>query len=308
MLQRITIAAVALATAIGTPLALRAAPLPTAPVPQESFDVGMLHVDRYGTGSQSIVLIPGLGSGPWAWYGTVGHFAPAFTVYTIRLAGFDGSKAPQQPPTFTAFADDFWQLLARNAIRSPIVVGHSMGGTLAFLLAEQHSDRLRAIVAVDGLPVFPTLAAKDAQDRNAIASAAADSYAELNPAQALAYETRFMSTIGTKDPTLVAPTAALEAASDPKTVAAWLHEVLTADLRPDLVKIRIPVLEIVPYDPQSTENSGYTLEQTTTYYRSLLAGTPMLRLETIAPARHFAMLDEPDRFYALLTTFFDSLQ
>ncbi|MEO6836089.1 MAG: alpha/beta hydrolase, partial [Candidatus Tumulicola sp.] len=157
--------------------------------------------------------------------------------------------------------------------------------------------------AVDGLPIFPLLAGKTAQERDALASQAAASYAALDPAKALAYETNFMSTIGTREPSLVAPTAQLEAKSDPKAVAAWLKEDLSTDLRPNLSKITIPVLEIMPYDPEFYAKMGITQEQDAAFYKSLIAGAPQARVEPIVPARHFAMLDRPDAFYLLLTQF-----
>ena len=44
----------------------------------------------------------------------------------------------------------------------PLVVGHSLGGTLALALASDHPDRLGPLVIVDALPFFagPLLEAK----------------------------------------------------------------------------------------------------------------------------------------------------
>lgn len=301
--QQLRAAALGLALALAGTSRAPAAALPPAPVPAASFDAGTLHVDRYGSGPQSLVLIPGLGSGAWAWYGTIAHFSPTYTIYSITLPGFDGRPATSKRPLFSTFAADFWQMLASERIASPVVVGHSLGGTLALLLAEQHPERLRAIVAVDGLPIFPPLAGKTPQERATLAQQAAAQYGSLDSAKALAYETNFMRTIGTREKSLVEPTAVLEARSDPKAVAAWLQEDLTTDLRPSLSKITIPVLEIMPYDPDFYASVGLTEAQTLAFYRSMLSGAPAAKVETIAPARHFAMLDQPDAFYALLTQF-----
>jgi pimeloyl-ACP methyl ester carboxylesterase len=295
---------VALAT-IAAPAS--AATLPPAPTPSASFDSGMLHVDKYGSGPQNLILIPGLGSGPWSWYGTIGHFSQYFTVYSVTLAGFDGTPAPSQTPTFEAFASDFWQMLSTHNIASPVVVGHSLGGTLAIYLAEQHPERLRAIVAADGLPVFPLLSTKTTDERTVIAKQAAGAYAGSSPAAALAYETRYMQNIGTLDPELVAPTAKLEASSDPKIVAAWLQADLIADLRPDLSKITIPMLEIMPYDPEMGSKAGFTQDQGVAFYTSLLKGAPQATVIAIGPSRHFVMLDRPEQFYVAVHKFISSL-
>jgi len=285
----------------------QAATLPPAPTPAESFDTGMLHVDRYGSGSQTLILIPGLGSGPWSWYGTIAHFSPSYTIYALTLAGFDGRPATSEKPLFQAFSDDFWQMLSARNIVSPVVIGHSLGGTLAILLAEQHSDRLRAVVAVDGMPIFPLLANKPADQRVAIAAQASGMYAALTPASALSYETNYMQEIGTLNPDLVAPTSQLLARSDPKAVAAWLQADLVADLRPDLSKITIPLLEIMPYDPVMDAKAGFTQAQAVALYQSLLNGAPHATVVPIGPSRHFVMLDRPDAFYAAVHQFLNGL-
>jgi pimeloyl-ACP methyl ester carboxylesterase len=300
-------AALALVALVAMATPAHAAMLPPAPTPSASFDSGMLHVDRYGSGSQNLILIPGLGSGPWAWYGTIAHFSPKYTIYALTLAGFDGRPATTEAPLISAFSDDFWQMLSSHDIKSPVVIGHSLGGTLAFLLAEQHPEKLRAIIAADGLPIFPLLAGKTVDERTTIANQAAGMYGALSANGALSYETNFMQTIGTDDPDLVAPTAKLEASSDPKAVAAWLQIDLITDLRPELPAISIPALEIMPYDPAVGAKAGFTQDQGVAFYRSLLIGTPQATVVAIAPSKHFVMLDQPDKFYAAVQHFLDGL-
>jgi pimeloyl-ACP methyl ester carboxylesterase len=300
-------AALAFVAIAGLAKPAQAAALPPAPTPSASFDSGMLHVDRYGSGSQNLILIPGLGSGPWSWYGTIAHFSPKYTIYSITLAGFDGRPATTETPLFEAFSKDFWQMLSSHNITSPVVIGHSLGGTLALLLAEQHPERLRAIVAADGLPIFPLLATKTLAERTAMANQAAGMYASLSPAGALSYETTYMQSVGTNDPDLVAPTAKLESASDPKAVAAWLQADLIADLRPELMAISIPVLEIMPFDAALGAKAGFTQDQGIAFYRSLLKGAPNATVVSIDPSKHFVMLDQPDKFYAAVQQFLDGL-
>jgi len=287
--------------------ALPASAAPLAPAPQsvESFDVGTLHVDRYGTGKRPVVLVPGLGSGPWVWYGTIAHFSADYTMYVLTLPGFDGRPATAKTPLFDTFASDFNALLDRHKIERPVVVGHSLGGTLAIRLGELSPDRLRGIVAVDGLPIFPPVANMSPEQRTVAAGQAAAAFASLDPAGVLASQKRFMSGFGTNDPALVDPIAALEARSDPKALAAWLKEDVQSDFRPELAKVSVPLLEIVPYFPPDHVKPPlqFTQAQTVEYYSSLLMGAPHVSVEPLPDARHFAMLDQPDAFYAILGSF-----
>ena len=52
-----------------------------------------------------------------------------------------------------------WRVISRRyrerKIGKPVLVGHSLGGTLSLAFAAEHSELIAGVVAVDGLPVFP---------------------------------------------------------------------------------------------------------------------------------------------------------
>lgn len=286
------------------PLAAPAAPLAPDPHPAETFDVGMLHVERFGSGAP-IVLIPGLGSGEWTWNGVIPHLAAHHDVYAVTLAGFAGRPAAGDI-SFAAFERDLTSLIDTRHLAKPVLVGHSLGGTLALAYGETHGDRIRGIVAADGLPILPGLDRASAEQRAAAARGAYAGIASQTPAQMLAFEQRYFASIGVSDAALADQLATLAAHSSPPAVAAWMQADLGADLRPGLATIPVPVLEIAPYSPTEGDPAApmhYTEAQKGDYYRALLAGTPHLDVVTIAPSRHFVMFDQPERFQAALDGF-----
>ncbi|HTD35328.1 MAG TPA: alpha/beta hydrolase [Candidatus Elarobacter sp.] len=290
--------------AASMPLAAAAASLPALPAADAQFDAGSLHVSRFGHGD-AVVLLPGLATGPWEWSGLIRHLAPSHTVYAVALPGFDG-RPVATAPLFARTTADFWAMLDAQKIARPVVIGHSLGGTLAILLGEQHPERLRAIVSLDGLPVFPGMESLTAEQRAGAGQQASAQIAGQSHDQLLAFEKQYMrSAGGVLDPQLSDQIAELEANSDANGTAQWLREDLGSDTRADLGKITVPLLEIVPYNAPDLANSPakYTEDQKAGYYRTLLNGAPKLQVVTISPARHFAMFDQPEKLNAIVDAF-----
>ncbi|MBV9440363.1 MAG: alpha/beta hydrolase [Candidatus Eremiobacteraeota bacterium] len=294
-----TFAAVAFCTLV--PVGAVSATLPAAPTPAESFDVGMLHVDRYGSGSDAVILIPGLSCGAWSWNGVIPHLAAQHTVYALTLAGFAGLP-PQGDPSFAGFARDLTALLDARHLARPALVGHSLGGTLAIAYAEDNARRLRSVVAVDGLPVFPGMHTLSQAERTASADRIAATMQAQTPPQFAAYQRQYMMMV-VSDPQLGAQVGDLAAKSDPATVTAWARADFAADFRPGLSRIDVPLTEITGYSAIEGNPAApvhYTQAEKETLYTALLAGTPHASVVVIPNARHFVMLDQPDAFTAAL--------
>jgi pimeloyl-ACP methyl ester carboxylesterase len=297
-------AAVSLTVIFAVPLASQAASLPALPPADAQFDAGSLHVARFGHGD-AVVLLPGLTTGPWEFADLIRRLAPRYTVYAVSLPGFDG-RPGAAPPLFERFTGDFWSMLVAQKIVRPVLIGHSIGGTLSILLGEQHPDRLRGIVSIDGLPLLPGLEGATPEQRAAAAQQGSAAIAALTHQQLLDYDKSYMnSSGGVLDAGVAAAAAELMANSDPPTTAQWLREDLTTDLRADLAKITIPLLEIVPFNAPDLAGQplSYTEEQKVGYYRTLLSGAPKLQIVSVSPARHFAMLDQPEKVFALVDAF-----
>jgi len=271
------------------------------PQPARSFDAGTTRVSVYGDAANPIALIPGLACGPWVWSREIAHLSKTHTVYALTLSGFDGRPYAVTGNPFEQFDRDFETLLNDEHLSSVTIIGHSLGGTLAFYLAEKHPAQIARVVAVDGLPVFPTFAMADSTARARAAETIAGPFASETHDQLLAFERRFMRTMTLRSD-LVEQTAELVARSDPKGIAAWLAADMRADLRPQLVNATMPILELMPY----ATPSPYTEDDTLSFYRLLLATAPHATVEPITPSRHFAMLDQPDAVERAIDAFLSS--
>ncbi|MDH2909559.1 MAG: alpha/beta hydrolase [Candidatus Eremiobacteraeota bacterium] len=282
--------------------ALAIVPSP-APSPIATFDVGSLHVQKFGGGPKTLIFIPGLTCGPWEWSGEIAHFSSQYTIYALTLPGFDG-QAPISGALFKTTTADFWKLLARRHIVKPVVIGHSLGGTMGFMLATQHPHRLGGVIALDGLPILPGFNFMPIAQRQAIAAQTAAQLAKETHAQFAKYERTTVVPALVTSPADANVIATLVSKSDPAESGRWLAEDMTLDLRPQLHKAVVPILLIAPFDAAVDGRFHMkTPAQKRAFYQTLVAGAPNLQIDTIDRSRHFAMYDRPHAVTADITQF-----
>jgi pimeloyl-ACP methyl ester carboxylesterase len=294
------------------PPAHAAAPLGAeyAPDPAETFDLGSLRVQRYGDRGRPVVLVPGLAGGAWVWRDTIQWLRADHVVYAVTLAGFDGRPVPEGPGSLLdSAAESLVRLLVERKLERPVLVGHSLGGALALRIATENAAKLGGVVAVDGLPVFPGMERFEPAPRTAMAANLRAQLEGATPEAFAAQQLAYMQRVGVLDAAAAARWASLNARSDAKAVARYVGEVTAADVRPGLARAAVPILEISPYHAPDFATPPLVLSesQKTDYYRVLLAGAPDARVVSIAPARHFVMLDQPAAFRRALVAFLDGL-
>ena len=284
-------------------LILLAIPVPAlALTPTASFEAGSVHVDQYGTGSPTLVLIPGLTDSGAVWDTTVAHYAGTHTIFVLTLPGF-GGRPPIAAPMLDTVTKDIAAFLPRA--NKPILIGHSMGGFLAIRLAEEHSDLIGGAIAIDGLPVFVGMDKMTPQARASAAASAGSRISNATPAQFLMGEQAQLGYM-TKASN-VAMAATFSQGINIKATGTYMTELISADLRPNLSHITVPLLEIGPFDATVDPTNPYTpqpsLAQKQAYYQSLFAGDPTAKVVMIDDSRHFIMLDQPVKLYAAIDAF-----
>jgi len=138
------------------------------PMPGQLVDVGgyRLHLNCTGSGSPTVVLLPGAGeiSSSWGW------IAPAVArdsrVCVYDLAGRGWSEAATGPQDGVALATDLHNLLDHAHVAGPyVLVGHSFGGLYVLNFAARYLDQVAGVVLLDAtstemftrLPTYPRL-------------------------------------------------------------------------------------------------------------------------------------------------------
>jgi pimeloyl-ACP methyl ester carboxylesterase len=111
---------------------------------------------RGGSGSP-VVLIHGFPEDHSAWRDVAPKLAAQHTVIVPDLRGIGRSVSPAEGPYDAAtLAEDLRQLLVTLELRSPYIVGHDMGGLVAFAYAAGHPTELRGAMLIENpLPGLP---------------------------------------------------------------------------------------------------------------------------------------------------------
>jgi pimeloyl-ACP methyl ester carboxylesterase len=262
------------------------------------FEAGALQVEQVSGKGPALIFIPGLASGSWTWTQTAARLEGKYSIYLLTLPGFDGRK-PVPGATLDSLSRDLATLIETHEIDKPVLIGHSLGGTLSLAFAAAHSSLISGVVAVDGLPVFPGTEMMTG-DRSPLAARARAQLAGQTPAQFAEYQRTYMKQVGSIDEAIANSLAERSSLSDPGATAEFAAQLLMLDLRPQLPSIKVPVVEVSPFHapdfaPINVDEAGKT-----GYYRALLSGVEHLDVVSISPARHFVMFDQPEKFAAAL--------
>jgi pimeloyl-ACP methyl ester carboxylesterase len=274
--------------------------------PAERVEIDGVLVERHGSRGRPLILIPGLAIGGWVWQETVRAFSPDHVVYVLTLPGFDG-RPPAAANAFASARAAVEKLVEQKRLDKPVIIGHSLGATLALAVAEDKPAQVGGVVAIDGLPVMPGTEALPPPERSRYAQGMKARMAGMNQALFASQQQAYMRTIGVVDMGKADDIALLTGRSDPASVGQYAADVLELDLRPGLKNIQAPVLVIVPYFEPDSAQQGLSPQAKADYYRSLLDGAAKVETVSVTPARHFAMIDQPQQVNDAIRKYLSSL-
>ncbi len=248
-----------------------------------------------GSGPE-VILVPGLTSNPRIWQGTVAAF-PNYRFHLVQVHGFSGVPAGgnSEGPVAAPVAEEIARYIATQNLQKPAIIGHSMGGSIAMMVAARHPDAVGRTMVVDMMPFMGAMFGPPGATPDAVRPIAdqirAAMQRETPEAQRRTMaEQTIAGMIATESERPAAVNDSMT--SDPKTVGNSFHELIVTDLRPELSKIKGPVtvLYVQPTGAPITE------AQLDTYYQLSYGSIPGVVLKRIPNARHFIMFDQKAAF------------
>ena len=230
-----------------------------------------------------VILIPGLGCPGEVWTEVAEHLGADHQTHTLTLSGFAGRPAIDEPLS-EAVRRDLTRYIRAKRLVHPIIIGHSMGGFIAYWMASYHPELVGPIIIVDASPALSgdLDEARSLRDRWRKASDA-EFFGQVRA--------KFMSM--TRNPQRMKPIIDLIVKSDRRAIGDAIFEMMQTDLTEEVAGIVAPVL-IVAAD------GGYRHR-----IRAQTQVIPDHEMIVLPRTGHFVMWDAPEAFFRVVDAFLE---
>ncbi|MFZ6874044.1 alpha/beta fold hydrolase [Undibacterium sp. Di27W] len=284
-----------------TILALSCAALSPVAAWAAGFSSDRISVKTEGEG-RDVILVPGLSSSPRVWAEMV-KAVPGYRYHLVQVSGFAGQVVGgnTEGPVAAPVAEEIARYIAVQGIHKPVVIGHSMGGSIGMMLAARHPQAISKLMVVDMFPFLGAMFGVPGATAQSIKPMADDMLAKMRSMTPEARAQRMEGTIaGMINNTAMRPSAVADGLkSDQDVSARAYHELVTTDLIPELKNIAVPttVLYVLP------NGVPLSAEQMDSFYKVAYASVKDISLKRIPDSAHFIMWDQPERFQAEVKVF-----
>jgi pimeloyl-ACP methyl ester carboxylesterase len=136
------------------PLSL-ASGVPRAKERFANLDGHRIYYRSFGSGKRAMIFLSGWGCDTSLWRNQVPALVPYSRVLLVDLPGHGRSDKPDIPYTLDLFARAVNAVLEDARVQKAAVVGHSMGGMVAYEFARRWPEKTIALIWVDGAFAIP---------------------------------------------------------------------------------------------------------------------------------------------------------
>lgn len=263
---------------------LARAPVPARAAPPAPFESQRISVVAEGSGPD-VILIPGLTASRDMWRSTIVS-VPGYRYHLVQVNGFAGTRplANGQGAVVEPIAGEIARYIRQQRLGRPALIGHSMGGTLAMMIAARQPDLVGRLMVVDMLPQPVGLVGGTRGGLGALAQQLGSTVEGRRLMGAL------VARFGASPP---------GRASDPDLVARASSELARTDLAPELPRIRAPMTVLFA----SPDETAPQYAQAVHHYRAAYSGAATARLRPVPRSGHMIMFDQPVRFRSEVKAF-----
>lgn len=240
----------------------------------------------HGKGSLALVFVHGWSCNRSYWAGQLEPFSRTFKVVAIDLAGHGDSGLGRKRWTIQSYGGDVAAVVKKLGLKRVILIGHSMGGDVIPEAALRLPHRVVGLIWVD---TYKKLGAgRSPEEVEAFAAKFRANFAETTR-----NFVRGMF-VSKSDPALVERVALAMSSAPPSVALPSLESAFSysREMPRTLERLHLPVIAI---NPDNSPTDVASLE----HY-----GVQVISMPGVG---HFAMMEDPARFNALLSTAIDRL-
>ena len=245
-----------------------------------------IHAVECGAGDPSLVFLHYWGGSSRTWKHVTARLAPAFRTVAIDHRGWGASDAPAGGYRLADLAADAAAVIAALKLRRYVLVGHSMGGKVAQLMASGRPAGLAGLVLVAPSPPSPMI--MPAQAREIMAGA----YASRETVQAAIDNVLTARPLSAEDREQVIEDSLRGA---PQAKVAWPRAASLEDIAAQAGDINVPTLviagELDRVDPPIRLRA------------ELLPRIPQAAMHVLPGTGHLSMLESPEAVAELIAEF-----
>lgn len=282
----------------------------------------LAHIEERGTGPIPLILIPGLACDWRVFDAFMDRNKDRYRMFAVTLPGFGGSAPPplKADGPGAALRDNAWlnnayaavlALIAERKLDRPIIVGHSMGGHLALRFATRAADKVRGVIALDALPLYPPRVTEPDEEetpqRRATQVQSMYEVFQIIPPENWAQQQRSSLPSMVKDPARAKFLGEMCAKVPRDTTVRYMCEMMIADLRPELKNASVPVLVISALALEPSMDAAVAtqyLERAKASVASQFADAPKsVQIVYFEDTRHFVMDDRPEELDRAVAAF-----
>ncbi len=114
-----------------------------------------IHVEERGSGSPSLIFLHYWGGSSRTWNHVIDALPGVYHTLAVDLRGWGTSDHPDEGYALADFADDIRHVITASGSSNFVLIGHSMGGKIAQLIASRKPKGLAGLVLVAPSPPTP---------------------------------------------------------------------------------------------------------------------------------------------------------
>jgi pimeloyl-ACP methyl ester carboxylesterase len=234
-----------------------------------------LYVEERGAGEVSLVFLHYWGGTHRTWNKVVSQLENSFRAVTYDMRGWGKSDSAESGYSIAELANDATSLIQQLGLQKYVLVGHSMGGKVAQLLASRHPVGLVGLILVAPAAPIPIHLPEQALQQ-----------------QIHAYDNRdtVLQTIAflsahAPEPDIVEQIVEDSLSGVPDAKLAWPTSAILEDISSKISQIIVPTLVLA-----GDQDRLDSIEQ---HRREIIARIPNARLSIVVDSGHLIPIDQP---------------